>query len=166
MSWSTSSSRALRGSIKGSPMAWLWRARQGRPGASQLCRGAPWARLCLSFHWCKGSQQLPAIVRHDPLRRGGGQQARHRRPFVDKDADVAFRLRQPQGAFQRNERRGKVSPAPGGQAPAAPRSRSRCPSCHRLLRLAGGDPAGSWPHAGRGSGQGRAYPQPGAPWPA
>ena len=67
----------------------------------------------------KAAQQVTGIVRGDPVLRGGFQQVRHGRTFVDKDADVALRLGQRQGALQRHKR-GRDVAAPGGRAPAAP----------------------------------------------
>ncbi len=47
--------------------------------------------------------------------RGRFQQNCHGSAFINKDADVALWLRQAQGMFQRDERRGKVSLRPVGK---------------------------------------------------
>ena len=47
--------------------------------------------LLLNFTGC---QYLPTIVRHQPLRRGGSQERRHRASFIDKKPDQALWLGQ------------------------------------------------------------------------
>ena len=75
----------------------------------EMCRGRGESEmhlrsLCLLRFKCR--QQLACIAWHDPARGSFAKQLRHGWAFIHKHADVALRLSQRQGAFQRHKSSG------------------------------------------------------------
>ena len=99
----TMSSRAMSGPLKSVLSSRSTSSSRSLSGSTHRL----WLRLqcvALVLSLAKGCQEMTDIVRGDPLFRGRFQQDRHGSAFVHKDADVALRLSQRQGAFQRHKR--------------------------------------------------------------